>query len=301
MTSCSGRSPPGTRPTSSAGSRMAPINSIGGRPTGRRRPAPARRAAARQQRRHAGVPLVGEGAQRPDRHQPPQGCRRDRAPPLRRPRAPPRRRGEPRQHPLRRCRPLDADDEHGPDPAATDRARLRRLLRPPLRDLQDPQRSGRRVHAGALGGDAAEAQRRAATDPPRPQVRPRPRLGHGHPARPPGGGRRRRPARRPPGRLHDLPRLRRGRPPFGDRASGHAGGAREGRPPDRPHREGHRRGAAAVPADRARRSRSVAGRHVPAALRLQPPGARREGLQLVRAPTPPAATRPRRAPTSVPG
>ena len=114
-------------------------------------------APARRQRRHAGLPLVGEGAQRPDRHQPPEGRGRDRAPPLQRPRPALRRRREPRQHPLRRRRPLDADDEHGADPAPPDRPRLRRLLRPSLRDLQDVQRGRRRVLPRALCGDPPEA------------------------------------------------------------------------------------------------------------------------------------------------
>ncbi len=43
--------------------------------------------AARLQRGHAGLPLVGEGARRGDRHQPPARRGRARAPPLRRPRA----------------------------------------------------------------------------------------------------------------------------------------------------------------------------------------------------------------------
>ncbi len=45
------------------------------------------RAAARRQRRHAGLPLVGEGPRQGDRHQPPARRDGDRAPPLRRPRA----------------------------------------------------------------------------------------------------------------------------------------------------------------------------------------------------------------------
>ena len=109
---------------------------------------------------------MGEGPQRPDRHQPPQGRGRDRAAPLRRPRAAPRRRREPRQHPLRRRRPLDADDEHGADPAPADRPRLRRLLRPSLRHVQDAERGRRRVLPRALRGDPAEAgstRRRGST------------------------------------------------------------------------------------------------------------------------------------------
>ena len=69
--------------------------------------------AARRQRRHAGVPLVGEGPRRGDRHQPPEGRDGARAPPLRRPRPAVRRRGQPREHPLRRRAAQPADDEHG--------------------------------------------------------------------------------------------------------------------------------------------------------------------------------------------
>ena len=58
--------------------------------------------AARQQRRHARLPLVGEGPRRGDRHQPSARRGRARAPPLRRARAAARRRREPREHPLRR-------------------------------------------------------------------------------------------------------------------------------------------------------------------------------------------------------
>ena len=71
-------------------------------------------------------------------------------------------------------------------------------------------------------------ERRAARSQVRDDVRPRiarsrsyalrPRLGDGRPARPPGRDRDRRRPRRPPRHLHDLPRLRRGRPPLRHRA-----------------------------------------------------------------------------------
>ena len=61
-------------------------------------------------------------------------------------------------------------------------------------------------------------------------------MGDRRPARPPGRGRARRRVRRPAGRLHDVPRLRRGRAPLGPRARGHARGAAPRRPRDRPHR-----------------------------------------------------------------
>jgi hypothetical protein len=88
---------------------------------------------ARRQPRHAGLPLVGEGAGAGDRHQPPTRRRRDRAPPLRRQRPAARRRRQPREHPQRRRAALDADDEHRAQPPPAARPRLQRLLRPPLR------------------------------------------------------------------------------------------------------------------------------------------------------------------------
>ena len=78
-------------------------------------------APARRQRRHARVPLVGEGARQGDRHQPPARRGGARAPPLQRPRPAVRRRREPREHPLRRRAPQPADHEHGAA-AATARA-----------------------------------------------------------------------------------------------------------------------------------------------------------------------------------
>ncbi len=91
------------------------------------------RAAARQQRGHAGLPLVGEGPERGDRDQPPARRGRAGAATLGRARAAARRRRQPRQHPLRRRAALDADDEHGAAPPPADRPRLRGVLRPSLR------------------------------------------------------------------------------------------------------------------------------------------------------------------------
>ena len=150
-----------------------------------------------------------------------------RAPALRRPRPAARRRRQPRQHPLRRRAALAADHEHrARAPARIARARLRRLLRPPLR---------RRAHACCWRSptSSASAARRARQrrDDVRPRIRrtrvlrARARVGDRGPARPPGRRRRRRHARRAARRLHDLPRLRRGRPPLGHRARRHAGGA----------------------------------------------------------------------------
>ena len=98
---------------------IAPAHALGDRLVVADRRLPGR-AAARRQRRHARLPLVGEGPRRGDRHQPPARRRRARAPPLRRPRPAARRRREPGEHPLRRRAAHPADDEHG---AATATAR----------------------------------------------------------------------------------------------------------------------------------------------------------------------------------
>ncbi len=71
------------------------------------------RAAARRQRGHARLPLVGEGPRPADRHQPSPRCRGARAPSLRRARPAVLRRRQPREHPLGRRSPQPADDEHG--------------------------------------------------------------------------------------------------------------------------------------------------------------------------------------------
>ena len=78
-------------------------------------------------------------------------------------------------------------------------------------------------------------------------VRARARLRDGDPARPAGRGGDRRRARRAAGRLHDVPRLRRGRPSLGRRAPGHARGAAPRRPRDRPDRRRGPARPAAVP------------------------------------------------------
>ena len=70
-----------------------------------------------------------------------------------------------------------------------------------------------------------------------------------------------------PGRLHDVPGLRRGRAPLRARAPGHARGAAPRRPRDRADRRGRRARAAAVRARRALRPRPEPGRDVPPALR----------------------------------
>ena len=64
-TCCSARSATATRRRSARWLREATTGSSAGRPTGRRRPAPARRACCTAvERRHARVPLVGEGPRR---------------------------------------------------------------------------------------------------------------------------------------------------------------------------------------------------------------------------------------------
>ena len=145
------------------------------------------RPAARRQRRHPGLPLVGEGQRQADGDQPPARRRRARAAPLRRARAAARGRREPRQHPLRRRRALDADDEHRARAAAADRARLRRLLRPPLRRRPHARARHRRPGRGSASPPPPASRRRAPAHPPALVLRRRARLGGRDPARPAGG------------------------------------------------------------------------------------------------------------------
>ena len=234
------------------------------------------RAAARQQLRHARVPLVGEGQRPRDRHQPPEGRGRDRAPPVRRPRAAVRRRGEPGQHPLRRRAAQHAHDEHGarPRPPGPARAGLLRLLRQPVWRRTDRAAGDRRDLHRALLGHPAGPPRRPAADQAQLRVRARALVRDRDPARPAGRGRHVRRARRPARDLHDVPGLRRGRAPLRDRAPGHAGGPAAGRPRDRADRRGRPARPAALRADRALRSRPESGRDVPAALRRRARGRR---------------------------
>ena len=76
----------------------------------------------------------------------------------------------------------------------------------------------RRHRARALRSGLPAAARRGAAHIPLPQVRGRPRLGNRRSARPADRGRGGRHAGRAARHLHDLPGLRRGRPPFGNRA-----------------------------------------------------------------------------------
>ena len=235
------------------------------------------RAAARLRRRHARVPLVGEGHRPRDRHQPPARRGRDRAPPLQRARAALRRRRQPREHPLRRRAAQHADDEHGarPQPPGPARAGLLRLLRQPVRRRPHAAARDRRVLHRALLGGPAGPPRRPPADQARLEVRARALLRDRHPARPAGRVGHRRRARRAPGDLHDVPGLRRGRAPLGDRTPRHARGPAQGRPGDRPDRRRGRARAAAVRARRALRPRPEPGRDVPPALRRGSGGHRR--------------------------
>ena len=182
-----------------AAGRLAPARALGDRLVLADRRLPGR-APARRQRRHAGLPLVGEGPRHRDRHQPPPRRRGARAPPLRRARAAPRRRRQPRQHPLRRRAALDADDEHRADPPPADRARLLRLLRPPLRGRPHPRAGARRHRPRAPRRPQPGPRRRPAADRPAALLRPGQGLGDDRPARPPGRHRGRRHPRRPAGR-----------------------------------------------------------------------------------------------------
>ena len=259
------RPPPGDRrrqrPPSGrlAASRLASARALGNRLVIPDRRLPGR-SSARQQRGHARLPLVGEGPRHRDRHQSPARRRGARAPPLRREGASPRRRRQPRQHPLRRRAALDADDEHRADPPTADRARLLRLLRPALRGRPHLRPGAGRHRSGAPRRPQPGARRRPAADRPAALLRPGQGLGDDRPARPPGRHRGRRHPRRAAGDLHDVPRLRRGRPPLGDRTP------RRPRRPPRP-RSPDRRGS----------RRRHARRPVPTASSSSPTTASRRG------------------------
>ena len=125
------------------------------------------RPAARQQRRHARLPLVGEGPQKAivtnHVHDAAEIERRV----LQRPRPAARGRRQPREHPLRRRAALAADDEHRarPQPHRADRPGLLRLLRPPVRGA-----------AHALHVDRRDRRSSAATRPSRCAATCEPRI-----------------------------------------------------------------------------------------------------------------------------
>ncbi len=243
----------------------------------------ADRDPARDERGHPGVPLVGQGAG-------PRGvvvaaarCRSDRAADLERQGTPVCRRRQPRQHVLRRCSAQLADDEHGASarPPRPDRQRLLRILREPVQPHAHDRARDRRHLERALAGSAAEAARHPAPRAPRAQVLVRPRLDDRRPARPAGRIGRRGHLRRAPRPLHDVHRLRRGRPPLGDRAPGDAEDPPQARPPVRAPgaRRGGRPAAGAI--RRALRSRPDAGNDLPRPVRHLAPrsGHRGNGSQ----------------------
>ncbi len=291
-----------TCPRSRAGSaRVAPAAALGDRLVLADRRLPGG-PAARLERRHARVPLVGEGARAGDRHQPPEGRRRDRAPPLGRARPPARGRRQPRQHPLRRRAPHAADDEHRarPRPAGPPGPGLLRVLLEPVQRHPHAGAGDRRHRPGALLRRTAAPPRHPPADQALVLLRARSRLGHGDPARPPGRRGDRRPLRRAPGRLHDLPRLRRGRAPLGRGARRRPGRPAPAGPPDRAHRRrrrGRRPGrttsssSPTTGSHRARRSSTATGRRSRRSSPKRAP-ARRSRRRT------PTATRP--SPTSAP-
>ena len=99
------------------------------------------------------------------------------------------------------------------------------------------------------------------------QVLVRPRLDDRRPARPAGRLGRRRHLRRAPRALHDVHRLRRGRPPLGDRAPRDAEDPPQARPAVRAPRAGRGRRAQACALRRALRPRPDAGNDVPRPVR----------------------------------
>ena len=136
-----------------------------------------------------------------------------------------------------------ADHEHGARPRAPGSAGpgLLRVLLEPLQRHPDDRARHRRHRPGALLRRAAAPPRHPPADQALLLLRARARMGDGDPARPPGGGRDRRPLRGAPGRVHDLPGLRRGRASLGRRAgrrpgrrcAGSTGRSRGSPPPPR--------------------------------------------------------------------
>ena len=203
---------------------------------------------ARHERGHPGVSLVGQGGRPRGLVVAAAGCRGDRGADLERQGAAVRGRREPREHVLGRRAVQPADDEHRAParPPGPDRQRLLRVLREPVQPHAHDRSRDRRHLERALAGGAAEAARHPAPRAPRPQVLVRARLDDRRPARPAGRLGRRGHLRRAPRPLHDVHRLRRGRPPLGDRAPGDAEDPPQARP--------------AVRAARARRGRCAAAR-----------------------------------------
>ena len=232
-------------------------------------------AAAGQQRRHAGLPLVREGERADDGLQPRQGRGRARAAPLRRRRPARRRRREPREHVLRGRTALLGDDERAPRPRARQRARVLRLLRRSLR----VHPHGRTLPLGraprAAGRPPPAKARRGARRPRRP-LPADPGLDHGRHARPQRRDAAGRHRRGRPGRLLDLRGVRRGRAPLGHRGARRLRGAQAARRPARAPGAGHRAGAASVSPGGAVGPRPGSGPAVSPALRRR---ARRAGAR----------------------
>src|SRR5215218_3915928 len=164
------------------------------------------RAAARQQRRLAGVSLVGERAQPTNRHEPSQGRRRAGASSFERTRPVARRRRQPGEHPLGRRETQPADYEHGAEARSTrtHRSGLLRLLRQPLQHHENRRVRPGRYCSGALLRRPAAPARHPPTDQAHANLRARALVGYGDSARPPGVGDHRRSLRRPASRLHNL-------------------------------------------------------------------------------------------------
>ena len=157
--------------------------------------------------------------------------------------------------------------------------RLLLVLRQPVQLHPHLPALHRRHRAGALARRPATPSRRAPAHPSQPHVRADARVGHGVPARPPGGGDHRRPLRRAAGGVHHVPRLRRGGPPLRHRAGRCSGHAAQARSSHRPHRGGRAPRIAPVQVRGALGSWPVPGHHLPRPLRHL---ARGPGDQLVR-------------------
>ena len=202
--------------------RRLPARSAG-RPTGPRRPAPARpgcctattttcprSAGGRRTRGRAIVTNHPRDAAEIERRQ------------LQRPRAALRRRRQPREHPLRRRAAQHADDEHRarPRPPGPARAGLLRLLRQPVRRrahaaARDRRGLHRALRRRSSRSAATCARGSSATGSTRSCARTRPSIQldlqvAAVTADVLAG---------PPGDLHDVPGLRRGRAPLGHRAA----------------------------------------------------------------------------------
>ena len=215
-TCCGARCATATRRRSRAGCATAATASCAGRPTGPRRPAPARRGCCTATtttcprsaggRRIAAAAIVTnhprDAAEIERRHSDGRGLlHADGA---------------------SRANILSGDAPHSMltmstvlDRTAADRAGLLRLLRAArTRVARTLLLSIGEIFARALRRRPAGAARRAPAHRPRPGVRARARLGDRRPARPAGRRGHRRHARRAARGLHDVPRLRRGRPPL---------------------------------------------------------------------------------------